>query len=281
MDLFGAHVSSAGTILKTFERARELGAETFQFFLRSPRSWKWKRPDDRTAEAFSEELKNFAGPVVVHAPYLLNPATKDRELRQRTLSVMVEELEFCDELGIHYYNFHPGTARGISEDRALDNVVSLLLELLERKGGSKTRILIENTAGQRGDIGKNLHELERITRALDGAVDLCLDTCHLFASGYDISGEKGFERFVRELEERDLLGRVRVVHANDSKAPLGGRRDRHEHIGEGFIGIKGFRNMLSHPLLGELPYIIETPKTGDMDRVNLGILRKIKLSGDL
>ena len=281
MALFGAHVSSSGSILRTFDRARELDAETFQFFLRSPRSWKWKRPDEGMILSFYHRLGEFAGPVVVHAPYLLNPATDDPHLRQKTVEVMVEEFSFCNEVGIHYYNFHPGSAKGTSEGKALENAKRVIEEVLSRVDDKGTVLLIENTAGQRGDIGKNLKELDDLINGFDGRVGLCLDTCHLFASGYDISSREGFNSFECELEERRLTARVKVIHANDSKVPLGGRKDRHEHIGKGFIGIEGFKNMLTHPLLGDLPYIIETPKEGDMDRLNLSLLREIKVSGDL
>ena len=281
MALFGAHVSSSGSILKTFDRAMEICAETFQFFLRSPRSWRWRLPDDETVRSFYNRLDEFGGPVIVHAPYLLNPATDDLYLRQKTVEVMIEEFSFCNEAGIHYYNFHPGTAKGTPERKALENVKSTIEEVLSRVDEKGTVLLIENTAGQRGDIGKNLKELENLVKGFDGRVGICLDTCHLFASGYDISDTEGFRRFEEELIERGLLEKVKIIHANDSKVPLGGRKDRHEHIGKGFIGIEGFQNMLSHRVLGNLPYIIETPKEGDMDRVNLSLLREIKGSGDL
>jgi deoxyribonuclease-4 len=279
MALFGAHVSAAGSILKTFERAREIGAETFQFFLRSPRIWKWKEPDDFVIRNFSQRLKEFGGPVVVHAPYLVNPASGEPELWRRSVNTIIEELSFCDETGIQYYNLHPGTAKGISLTRAIGNIVKAIEEAILRVNPRNTILLLENTAGERGDVGKKIGEIGEIFKRLKGApVGICLDTCHLLAGGYKINERDGFNELIEELEANGGIEKVKVIHANDSKVPLGGRRDRHEHIGEGFVGFQGFKNFLSHPYLGSLPYIIETPKEGEMDLVNLKRLREIKTS---
>ncbi len=277
MAVFGAHVSSAGSILKTFQRAREIGAETFQFFLRSPRAWRWKEPQTEVAERFRAMLRDYGGPVVVHAPYLINPASADRALRKRSVEVLAEELSFCERAGIPYYNLHPGTAKGISDEEAIGNIIASLKEAIEISGISETTILLENTAGERGDIGKRFIELADIIGGMGyRRMGVCLDTCHTFASGYDIGEEEGFQRFLEDVSDTVGLESVMVVHANDSKVPLGGRRDRHEHIGRGHLGIEGFRNLLSDGHLGSLPYIIETPKEGNMDRVNLSLLREIE-----
>ena len=279
MAIFGAHVSSAGSLLKTFDRAEEIGAETFQFFLTSPRAWRWKRPEEDVVERFCYLLRDYGGPVVVHAPYLINPASGNGELRRRSVEVLVEELSFCESVGIPYYNLHPGTAKGISEEIAIRNIVLSLREAVERSGLRNTTILLENTSGERGDIGKSLEELAQIIEGTGyERMGVCLDTCHTFASGYEINDGDGFSRFLEELDNTVGIYSVKIVHANDSKVPLGGKRDRHEHIGKGYIGMEGFMNMLSEPYLGSLPYIIETPKEGDMDRVNLSVLRGIEAS---
>ncbi|RLJ71557.1 endonuclease IV [Hydrogenivirga caldilitoris] len=276
MALFGAHVSSAGSILKTFDRAKEVTAEVFQFFLRSPRAWRWKGVSNELVNTFSQELQNFGKPVMVHAPYLLNLASADLELRNRSISVFLEELELCDRAGIHFYNFHPGTAKGISEEEALRNIVSSLERVFNSYEPKTTTVLLENTAGERGDMGKNFSELKEIIDRFPGVkLGVCIDTCHAFAYGYEINKEVGFSRFLSEIERTIGFDRIKAIHANDSKVPLGGRRDRHEHIGEGFIGYEGFRNFLRHEYLRELPYYIETPKTGGMDIVNLNRLREI------
>ena len=275
MALFGAHVSSAGSILKTFERAEELGAEVFQFFLRSPRAWFWKGVSKELVIKFRKKLSKFGNPVMVHAPYLLNLASPREDLRERSVKVFLEELKACDELGVDFYNFHPGTATGISEKEGMKNILRSLEEIFTLYEPKKTTVLLENTAGERGDLGKNFEELSLIIRSFEGVkIGICLDTCHAFAYGYEINTDGGFSRFLKEVEKVGLE-KTKAIHANDSKFPLGSRKDRHEHIGEGFIGLKGFENFLRHDYFRDLPYFIETPKAGDMDRVNLERLRKI------
>ena len=279
MALFGAHVSAAGSILKTFDRAKEITAEVFQFFLRSPRVWSWKGVDKKTKETFKKKLEEFKNPVIVHAPYLLNLASPKEELRRRSMEVFLEELRFCDEVGIHYYNFHPGTATGITDEEGLRNVINSLTEIFSEYQPKRTTVLLENTAGERGDLGKNFQELKIIMDALTGVkLGVCLDTCHAFAYGYEINTRKGFEEFKREIENTVGLESIKAVHCNDSKIPLGGRKDRHEHIGKGYIGLEGFRNLLKDEYFSTLPYYLETPKEGNMDIVNLKILRELSCS---
>ncbi|WP_461830104.1 deoxyribonuclease IV [Aquifex sp.] len=279
MALFGAHVSAAGSILKTFDRAKEITAEVFQFFLRSPRVWSWKGVDERTKEAFKKRLKEFRNPVIVHAPYLLNLASPKEELRRRSVDVFLEELRFCDEVGIHYYNFHPGTATGITDEEGIRNVIKSLTEIFSEYEPKRTTVLLENTAGERGDLGKNFQELKIIMDALAGVnLGVCLDTCHAFAYGYELNTPEGFEKFKKEIENTVGLESIKAVHCNDSKVPLGGRKDRHEHIGKGYIGLEGFRNLLKDEYFSTLPYYLETPKEGNMDIVNLRILRELSCS---
>jgi len=276
MALFGAHVSSAGSILKTFDRAQEIGAEVFQFFLRSPRVWRWKGVSNKLVSKFSERLRDLGKPVMVHAPYLLNLASADEKLRRGSVEVFLEELAFCDCVGINFYNFHPGTAKGISYEEGIRNVIRSLEEVFEVHEPKKTTILLENTAGERGDIGKSFEELSEILKAFPGVrLGICLDTCHAFAYGYEINTDIGFKNFLKDVEKTVGLESIKAVHANDSKVPLGARRDRHEHIGKGFIGTEGFRNLLKNEYFGSLPYYIETPKEGNMDIVNLKRLREI------
>ncbi len=276
MALFGAHVSSAGSILNTFDRAKDIGAEVFQFFLRSPRVWRWRGVSNELVNKFSERLREFGNPVMVHAPYLLNLASANEDLRRKSINVFLEELRFCDSVGIDFYNFHPGTAKGIDEETAMRNILSSLEEIFSRYEPCRTTVLLENTAGERGDMGKSFSELARIIDRFPGLrLGVCLDTCHAFAHGYEINTPEGFDRFLREVEETVGFERVMAVHANDSKVPLGAKRDRHEHIGDGYIGLDGFRNLLKHEHFGKLPYYIETPKTDDMDVVNLNRLREL------
>jgi deoxyribonuclease-4 len=276
MALFGAHVSSAGSVLKTFERARELSAEVFQFFLGSPRSWRRGSVSKKLVSKFSEELESFGGPVILHASYLINLATGDRQLRERSVKLVIEDLLFCEEAGVHYYNVHPGRCRSSDPEEGIANVIASLEEILSKVDLKRTTLLIENTAGARGDVGKSLEELGRIVSWFgDCRIGVCIDTCHAFAYGYEINSEEGFRRFKEALKEKVGLERVKLIHANDSRMPLGSKRDRHHHIGKGYIGTQGFRNFLKDPHFSRLPYCIETPAEGDMDRVNLRVLREI------
>ena len=276
MALFGAHVSSPGSILNTFERAHSIGAEVFQFFLRSPRVWRWKGVSNELVSKFSQRLKDYGNPVMVHAPYLLNLASADEELRSKSVGVFLEELRFCDKVGVHFYNFHPGTAKGISEEEAIDNIVTSLREVFKKYKPERTTILLENTAGERGDIGKTFRELgEIISNFPDVPMGVCLDTCHAFAFGYEINTEEGFSNFLNDIQEHLGIERIKAVHANDSKVPLGSKKDRHEHIGKGFIGIEGFKNLLRDNHFKTLPYYIETPKVNNMDVINLEKLRSL------
>lgn len=275
MALIGAHVSSAGSILNTFDRAKTVGAEVFQFFLRSPRAWKWKGLSKELAHAFRSSLREFGNPVMVHAPYLVNLASSNQELRNRSISVVLEELRACDRMGIHFYNLHPGTAKGIREEEGIRNVIASLRDVFLSYEPRTTILLLENTAGEKGDLGKSFDELSAIIKCLEGVrVGVCLDTCHAFAYGYEINTVEGFDRFLKEAEKVGLE-RIMAVHANDSKFPLGSRKDRHEHIGEGFIGVEGFRNLLTHEHFGKLPYFIETPKSDGMDEVNIKRLKEL------
>ncbi|WP_461831840.1 deoxyribonuclease IV, partial [Aquifex sp.] len=216
MAFFGAHVSASGSILKTFPRAKEINSDVFQFFLRSPRVWRWKGVDPKTKEKFKRKLKNFNGVVVVHAPYLLNLASPKEELRKRSVDVFLEELRFCDEVGIHYYNFHPGTATGISEEKGLRNVLKSLEEVFSNYVPKNTTVLLENTAGERGDLGKNFRELGELINPFEGLkIGVCLDTCHAFAYGYQINTKRGFEEFKKEADKYVGLERIKLIHAND------------------------------------------------------------------
>jgi len=272
MALIGLHLSSAGPLPLLRERALSFGIKTFQFFLGSPRLWKLKSFTEEEKRAFAEGTEGFIS--VLHAPYLLNPATARKELREKTLKRLVEELRFCEEVGVNFYNLHPGTAKETSEEKALGLILETLTAALERVKPERTVLLLENTAGQRGDLGKSLEELAFLIRGLEGfRVGLCIDTCHAFAYGYELSTEEGFKAFKGKLEELELLEKVMVIHANDAKLPLGSRRDRHQHIGKGHMGLKAFELLLSDEHFSRLPFILETPKEGDMDRVNLETLR--------
>ncbi|ADC88975.1 apurinic endonuclease Apn1 [Thermocrinis albus DSM 14484] len=275
MPLFGLHVSSAGSWVLTFERAKELNAEVFQFFLRSPRSWKIKEYTPEILHQFIEKRKNWKGPLMVHAPYLINLATDKEDLLETSVRVVAEELALCDQLLIDYYVLHPGTAHGDVRE-AVRKVVSSLEKILSIYEPKHTMLLIENTAGERGDIGKSVEELALLTEPFPhDKVGVCIDTCHAFAYGYAINTAEGFELFKLSLDGKVGIQRVKAIHCNDSKVPLGARKDRHQHIGYGYIGRDGFANFLRDEYFSQLPYYLETPKEGDWDTKNLNTLKEL------
>ncbi|NPB06195.1 MAG: deoxyribonuclease IV [Aquificae bacterium] len=270
MARIGLHLSSAGPLTALTGRARELGLECFQFFLGSPRVWKPKSPSAEERALFARSLKGFK--VALHAPYLVNPATGKPELRRRSFERLLLELEFCEETGVDYLVVHPGRAR--DEKEGLKRAAAFFKALLNAVKPVKTLLLLENTAGARGDLGKSVEELAYLLEQLEAG--LCVDTCHAFAYGYDLSSEEGLKQFKEALKRYGLLGRVRLVHANDSKTPLGSKRDRHEHVGRGYLGLKAFSLLLKDEPFGSLPFILETPKEDRMDEVNLNLLRKLR-----
>ncbi len=278
MPSIGIHVSSAGGISKTFERAKELQAQCFQFFLRSPRSWQFKGISKEEILAFTELKKKWNYPLMVHAPYLLNLASPDKNLREKSIQVFLEELKICDELRIEFYNFHPGTAKGISDDEGIKLVIDSLEKIFISYKPKNTTVLLENTAGEKGDIGKNLEELGIIISNFpEERIGVCIDTCHAFAYGYDIRDKRGFSQFKLSVEKTIGLERVKAIHANDSKVPLGARKDRHQHLGLGYIGNRGFALFLNDEYFSTLPYYLETPKEGNWDEINLKHLRDLAL----
>jgi len=277
MPLLGVQVSSAGSLLKTFERAKERGIDVFQFFLRSPRAWQAKKISEEEVEGFikQKERENWT-PLVVHAPYLLNLASPKEDLRKRSVEVFIEELKLCDTLRVEYYNFHPGTAKDISDEEGLRNVIKSLEEAFVEYTPKYTKVLFENTAGERGDLGKDFWELKSLIEPFkDLDLGVCIDTCHAFAYGYLINTQEGFDTFKREIDRSIGIERVKAIHCNDSKTPCGSRKDRHEHIGLGYIGLKAFELFLTDAYFSQLPYYLETPGDAACDIKNLNTIRSL------
>lgn len=225
------------------------------------------------------ERLNLA-PLVVHDNYLINMAAADLGSRRRSVAAFRGEIERCLELGAEYLVFHPGSYKGQSAEQGIAALAGSLAEAARGLGSPQLMLLVENTAGSGSALGSRFEELAAIRDAarpnLDFAFGYCLDTAHCLAAGYDVASEAGLARTVREAASVLGLGRVRVIHTNDSKAPLGSRVDRHEHIGRGYIGIQGFRRILQHPRLRDKAFILETPidREGD-DRRNLQKLKRL------
>jgi deoxyribonuclease-4 len=269
----GVHVSIAGKLSQAVERAQKLGCNTMQIFSRSPRGWDAKPFDTAELKRFRVLRKKAEiTPLAVHGSYLINLASSVPALYDRSVKAFIEELERCDQLGAEYLVAHVGSCAGATEEDGLRRVAKALKTVLKR-ARFKTMILLENTARERGDIGYRIEQIGQLLDQIDrhSQVGVCFDTCHLFAAGYDISRTDGVNRVADELEKHIGMDRLRFIHANDSKKGLGCRVDRHQHIGQGGIGLEGFRAFVNHPAFRDVPMVLETPK--DTPRMTPEILR--------
>jgi deoxyribonuclease-4 len=258
--LFGAHVSSAGGIWQAIDRGEEIGCDALQVFTQSPRMW---RPTTHAPEAVARfrERRLEAGirSVVCHALYLVNLASPDREIRKKSATAMRATLETAGAIGAEGVVFHVGSHLGDGLTAGLRKVVPAMRSLLELTGDDLW-LVMENSAGTGGTIGRSVDELARITDGLDRhpRLGICLDSCHWYASGVDVTDPEALDAAVADLDERIGLDRLRCLHVNDSQTVLGSNRDRHESVGRGLMG-DGLHTFLAHPAFQELPAILETP----------------------
>jgi deoxyribonuclease-4 len=281
----GIHTSIAGSYLNALESARKLGCNALQIFSASPRMWAGgpSRIPESDAAAFRARREELGlGPLVIHANYLINLAAPQPMLRARSIQAFHDELVRGLSLGADFLVVHPGSRGEGSASQAISTIIESVKQATRRLRMGNFRILIENTAGMGNAMGSRLEEVAEIVHGLrELQVGACLDTAHLFAAGYDIASPDGLHATVAQMERTIGLGNVPVFHANDSKIPLGGRVDRHEHIGKGKIGADAFARILRHPRLGAsvtegLPgraFLAETPidDPGD-DRRNVAAL---------
>jgi deoxyribonuclease-4 len=278
----GAHVSVQGGLPLALDRARRIRASALQIFVRSARRWASPPPAEEEALAFRRAVaRRSLGPyTLAHASYLINLASPDREVWERSVAALGAELDLCRLLGVPQLVVHPGSHRGAGAAAGLRRVArGLDRALAPRRTGATpaVRVLLENTAGQGSTVGHRFEQLGAILAATRHAdlVGVCLDTCHAVAAGYELSGAAAYRRTLAELDRRVGLSRVRAFHLNDSRHAAGSRRDRHAHIGEGHVGLDGFRRLLNDPRFAGVPMVLETPKgAGDEhDRRNLATLR--------
>ncbi len=277
----GAHESIAGGLHKAFDRAQSVGCETVQIFVKPNRRWAVKpltEEDIARFKAKSEETD--IRPVVAHTSYLLNLASPKDDLWQKSLDTLVIEMERCEALEIPYLVLHPGSHVGSGEEAGLARVAQGLGEVHAATPGFRVQILLENTAGQGTNLGYSFEHLAwLIEHTPEGdRLGVCLDTCHVFAAGYDLRAAENYAATMTEFDRIIGLEQIKALHLNDSKGNLGSRKDRHTHIGLGHIGLEGFRNLLNDPRLEGLPGLLETPKGDDLreDRENLAVLRSLR-----
>jgi deoxyribonuclease-4 len=278
--LFGAHVSTAGGISKAIDRVDEIGGSAVQVFTQSPLKWK------PTAHA-PDELKRFrtrrrqarVRHVSCHALYLVNLASRDAEIRSKSFDALVATMETAKELRADAVVFHVGSHLGYGFDDAVETITPALRELLSLTT-DKLWLCLENAAGAGGTIGRSIAELEAICDAVDRheRLGICLDSCHWWASGVDVTDPRALDDALMDLDARIGLERLRLLHVNDSKAPLGSNRDRHEVVADGLLG-GGLATFLGHPAFGGLPALLETWPDGGLSTTDIGLLRTLRRRG--
>ena len=284
-------MSIAGGLPRAVERARAAHCDTLQIFTKSSGQWRARPlPDAEIAEfrRLSEELD--VRPVIAHASYLINLAAPDDTLRRRSGTALGEELDRAEALGLLGVVLHPGSYTTTSEEEGLARIADGIVGVLADRLDQRTMLLLEHTAGQGTNLGHTFEQLGTIITEVERAetatqIGVCLDTCHLLAAGYDLGSDTGYADTMRQLDEYVGLDRLRALHLNDSKTPLGSRVDRHTHIGSGHVGLSAFRRLLTDPRLEDLPMVLETPKAGSgktaeiepdpMDLENLQTLRTL------
>jgi deoxyribonuclease-4 len=274
----GAHVSSSGGIHTAIDRIAEMGGESVQVFTQSPRAW---RPTNHAPSNFErfKERRAEAGitGVVCHALYLINLASPKKDFYDKSVAALQNTVDVACGIGAEGVIFHVGSHQGAGFDTGLKRVVPALQKCLERCTDD-TWLLIENTAGTGDTIGRSIDELAALVDRLDRhpRIGICLDSCHLYATGYDVTDRNELDRVIQEVDEKIGLDRLKALHVNDSKTPLGSNRDRHDNIGEGLMGDK-LGVFLSHPKLQGLPALLEVPGTNGHgpDRKQLQKLKRL------
>lgn len=280
---FGAHVSSGGKIWMAADRAVETGCDCVQIFVSSPQMWRPVKHAASDIEQFRARCQAACiAPAVCHAVYLINLASTDDRIWQNSINSLRHALALSHQLGLDSVITHVGSTKGASFEELLPRIVAGFEAVLE--GNPGVWLLLENSAGAGSVVGRDVDQLRQIGAALGWPerLGLCLDTCHAYAAGYDVATRDGLDRLVDEVDRGFDLERLRVIHANDSKGSLGSNVDRHAHIGEGAIGLEGFRTIVNHPAFAALPFIIETPELDgqpgsklEADRRNLATLRSL------
>jgi deoxyribonuclease-4 len=280
--LIGAHVSTAGGLVNAHQRGVERGCQAIQVFNQSPRQWRptrWKEPD--VAE-FLELMKD--GPIesiTIHAVYLINPATKDKEMRQKSAASLIHALSMGDEIGADGVVLHPGSTVGEPHEEALPRVGEMIKHALGET--DSCRLLLEDTAGAGNTLGRSFEELRELIDLSGGdkRIGLCLDSCHMLASGFDITTADKLTEVMDQCDEVVGKRRLRCLHVNDSQAPLGSNRDRHAIPGEGELGARGCAAFLSEPRFEGLPALFEGPGTSGHapDKVDVDRMKELRRNG--
>lgn len=263
----GCHVSAKGGVDNAVKMAAEMSARAFSFFVRPQRTWKAKPMDPLVAESFRTLCKEHGySPhlILPHGSYLGNLGSSEADQRNKSLQLLVDELNRCSMLGLVQFNIHPGSSCGkITQQESIKYIAQGINQALEQTSGVK--IVLENMCGQGSTVGGDLAEIRQILDLVADRtrVGVCLDTCHAMAAGYDLSKQEGFDQLIEDFQSKIGFEWLAGVHLNDSKAPAGSHLDRHEHIGRGKIGLEGFKRIMTCPHFADIPLILETPWTDE------------------
>jgi deoxyribonuclease-4 len=275
----GAHVSVAGGVDNAVDNQVEVGGNCGQIFTHSPQVWQNPNVDDDEAERFREgTAASLAGPWVIHSSYLVNLCTPKEDLREKSVDAMQREVDAADKLDIEYVNVHLGAHTGAGVDGGLANAVSALDDLDVPEG---VTVLLESDAGSGTKLGDEFDHLARVLEGSEQDLDVCLDTAHLFAAGYDLSTAAAVDETVAEFDDVVGLEHLQCIHLNDSKHACGTNKDEHAHIGEGEIGVEGMTRIVNHPDLRDVPLVLETPtEDGKSFEWNIDRVRELRNGAD-
>jgi len=274
--IIGPHLTSSKGFKHIIKEAKEINATTFQFFTRNPRGTKIKKLDIKDIEAFKTQWnEEFKTPFVAHAPYTYNLCSKNPELRELAIKLMDEDIKRLDIIECPFYNFHPGshTAQGV--EIAIDQIAFGLNKIIDNNKNSNVTILLETMSGKGTEIGKTFEELQNIRSKLlnPNKVKILLDTCHIFDGGYDINNN--LDSVLEQFDNIIGLDNLKAIHLNDSKNELGSHKDRHEKLGLGYIKMETIKAIISHPVLKDLPFLLETPNDLNGYKHEISIIKKM------
>ena len=278
--LLGAHMSIAGGVHTAVDRAASIGCTALQVFTKNNNQWNGKLFTEEDIQLYKKKIEAVGiSPVVSHDSYLINLCGTNPDVLKKSRAAFIDELERCEQLGIPLLNFHPGSHLGAGDDEGIKLICESLNIAHDKTKNIKVKSVLEVTAGQGTNVGYTFEHLRTIIDGVDNPerMAVCIDTCHIFAAGYDIASENGYEKTFKEFDEIVGLDRLIAFHINDSKKGLGSHVDRHEQIGKGMIGLTGFRLLMNDERFAHIPKIFETPKSDDLheDVENMNVLKSL------
>lgn len=270
----GCHLSASKGFFHMAKEAVEIGANTFQFFTRNPRGFACKEISQKDIDEYEKAAKEGGfSKILAHAPYTLNPASADENVRSLAKRIMTDDMKRMEFVPGNLYNFHPGSHVGQGEEKGIELISDMLNEVITKE--QSTTVLLETMAGKGTEIGKTFAQLRQIIDRVElkDKIGVCLDTCHVYDAGYDIKND--LDGVLCEFDEVIGLFRLKALHLNDSKNPFESHKDRHEKIGEGFLGLEVFENIVNHPKLSHLPMLLETPNELEGYKNEIALLKNL------